>query len=384
LNAERERNDIEPLSAEQWAGWNACIALAGGHPSLLLDCYRIITAQETLGAQTATVSQIAVNLMTDKRVKKVKGLSITPEAAKRFVTDVLATNVVNEEKHFEIFYAGAAWYAPKVDTENEGLVSAPFPYLLQLLEIAGGMYGVVANQLNPCQKDYDPTKAMEYIAALSVLLQIVGHTENWVNGIETIPQRDMAIRSIREQQSPFISVWPCANEKATEFGGKVNIAGDEPFETIIGQVKMQKDGYETTQQHGEVMKLAWFIGKHVASGELTMPVHAVFVSSRRSQNHTNMRRLDHAFRVAMTGTLTEGDATEKSKVELSRKKVDVRHVIEYLNTQEINGDLYKFTYVGRPVDRADQVTREMTELLPSGIFSSWYCEDLKGGEEEGG
>jgi hypothetical protein len=155
-------------------------------------------------------------------------------------------------------------------------------------------------------------------------------------------------------------VWPCANEKATDFGGKVNNAGDEPFETFIWQVKMQKDGYETTQHHGEVMELAWFIGKHVASGELTMPVHAVFVSSRRSQNHTNMKRLDHAFRVAMTGTLTEEDAIEKTKVKLSRKKVDIRHVIQYLNTQEINEDRYKFTYVGRPVDRADQVTRGMT------------------------
>ena len=381
LNAERKRNGIEPLSDKQWTGWKACVALAGGHPCLLMDCYRIITAQQTAGAQTATVSHIAVNLMTDKRVTKVKSMSITPEEAKFFVTDVLAKNLVKEEKHARILDAGVAWYAPKLDTENEGFVSAPFPYLLLLMEKAARMYGVVAHQLNPCQKDYEPTKAMEFIAALGVLLQIVGHTEDWVNGIETIPKRDMAIRSIRDHPKPFMSVWPCANEKATDFGGKVNFTGDEPFEAIIGQVKMQKDGHETTQNHGEVMKLAWFIGKHVASGDLTMPVHAVFVSSRRSQKNTNMKSLDYAFRVAMTGCLTEEDAIKETKAELSDKKVDIRHVIQHLNTKEIEGDRYKFTYVGRPVDCTDQVTRGMTELLPSGIFSSWYCEDLRGGAE---
>lgn len=76
----------------------------------------------------------------------------------------------------------------------------------------------------------------------------------------------------------------------------------------------------------EVMKLAWFIGKRVSSGELTLPVDAYFVSSRKAQNDATMTALCHAFEVAMSGVITEEDAREdaafREGVEISRSALD--------------------------------------------------------------
>ena len=58
----------------------------------------------------------------------------------------------------------------------------------------------------------------------------------------------------------------------------------EGFTGILGQVNMKLAGIDTTRGLNEVMEFAWFIGNQVATGNLTLPINAYFVSSRKLPN----------------------------------------------------------------------------------------------------
>ena len=135
---------------------------------------------------------------------------------------------------------------------------------------------------------------MEYIATLALLLKLVGSVEQWVDKLTTV-QYGQAIREIEGATAPFMCVWPSPNEPATYFGGKTLCATTGKFKAFYGQVKMQEPGTESTQGLKEVLDLAWFIGRSVAKGNLSLPVHAFFVSSQRAQKDPQMIRLCRAF-----------------------------------------------------------------------------------------
>jgi hypothetical protein len=180
---------------------------------------------------------------------------------------------------------------------------------------AGGMYNTLASHLNAGQADYTPTKAMEYVVALAVLLKLVGHVDDWVDRALTTVRNGQAINSIEEAESSFMCVWPSAVEPATDFGGRLTCV-DGTMRAIIGQVKMQEPGTVTvtTQRACEVLDFAWFIGRHIDEGKLTLSVHAFFVSSREAQRDSQMISFCHAFRVAMAGDIAAEGAKELASV----------------------------------------------------------------------
>jgi hypothetical protein len=165
------------------------------------------------------------------------------------------------------------------------------------------------------------------MAALAVLLQLVGNDNQWENEIVGTVQQGQAIEKIETSSVPFMCVWP----KSERTGDRFWMCRQDPgtgidAKAIIGQVNMQQWGTQSVQGSIEVMKLAWFIGKRVSSGELTLPVDAYFVSSRKAQNDATMTALCHAFEVAMSGVITEEDAREdaafREGVEISRSALD--------------------------------------------------------------
>jgi hypothetical protein len=89
---------------------SACVALAEGHPSLLLDCFNLLTRKDTPGYQLASVGASAVALATNHWVPKSLPEKVTAEKAKCFVQDVLTSRLLDEGSHSDILDVGLAWF----------------------------------------------------------------------------------------------------------------------------------------------------------------------------------------------------------------------------------------------------------------------------------
>ena len=260
--------------------------------------------------------------------------------ARNFVTDVLQRRQVKAEKHTVVLDAGVGWFL--AGSETMGLVSSPFPLLLRLMDRAGGCLQTIAQKLKPTTGEYDPTKTMEYVAALGLLLRDAKDVSMWVN----FDSNELAMQELLTRENPFYAVWPRGNQAATDFGGRIS-CGDTQV-VVLGQVKMKKDSEKKGNPQGfaEVMKLAWSIGKHVSVGcevkgkltKLDGPVKAYFVSSRPAQDNKRMAVLIRAFCVAMAGQVTLQDAetavshqTKKAKPKkVKPKKADIWDVVKLL------------------------------------------------------
>ncbi|CAB9517711.1 expressed unknown protein [Seminavis robusta] len=376
--------------------WTPCVALAGGHPSLLLDSFKVITGTLDPAYNQETRAHATGQLVTNHRVEEdVDWDRIEDELAKTFVGKALRMEEIGDEdtEFGSIFNQGCAWYLPKGPSERRrGYVSAPFPYLLKLMEKAGGVYGILARQLNPKKVGFEATTAMEYVAALTVMLNEDCDPDTWVETDIARVKNGQEVLTTESEKRPFMSVWPSSIEPATDFGGKFRTA--EGFTGILGQVKMQLAGGDTTQGPNEVVEFAWFIGNQVATRKLNLPVNAYFVSSRKPPN--SLANLVFAFRVAMSGCVsmedvereankfkeeecrrksTKGKSTETSETKSKAdRQVDVRIVIRYLATSgryELNPD-YQFTYVGKGLGEPQEGCAEMSSLLPKGVFAGWY------------
>jgi hypothetical protein len=134
----------QPLLETEETNWFACVALAGGHPSLLLDCFGTLTRTSTPVFHPATVGAAAVKLETNHRVALPLSDKVTAQRARDFVQDMLTSRVLDEGSHTEILDAGLAWFIPHPN--RKGKVSAPFPYLLRLMKKAGGMYTILSSR----------------------------------------------------------------------------------------------------------------------------------------------------------------------------------------------------------------------------------------------
>jgi hypothetical protein len=84
--------------------------LAEGHPSLLLDCFNLLTRKDTPGYQLASVGASAVALATNHWVPKSLPEKVTAEKAKCFVQDVLTSRLLDEGSHSDILDVGLAWF----------------------------------------------------------------------------------------------------------------------------------------------------------------------------------------------------------------------------------------------------------------------------------
>jgi len=469
------KEPLESFSDDHMKQWAPCVALAGGHPSLLLDCYRPMYTTPDPGFQYTTSGAIVSNLQTHHRVLNLVD-DVTSAMASEFVYDALTGAMVRESKHATILDAGLAWYLPTDEEEEEegesyvtamegttnqcqeitqndddkgsvddqkevkrgaveeqtkgntepseeppkpsegpsiavsekkeeaaqeanetstkpsgkeggdeaegkeyagrkGMVSAPYPYLLELMTRAGGMYGAVARNINAVDKNYRPTKAMEYVATLAVSLHLLNKVDHWVQNINV--GTGEAIKKISSANQAFMCVWPSGIEPGTDFGGKEmkrDKNGKEVQEACIGQVKMQEPGADSTQGLAEVMDLAWFIGHSVRSGELQSRVKAFFVSSRKAPRHKKMQGLCHAFRVAMSGQETKDEAKKEAALRYGIKeaKVNITHIIEIFQTRQPS-EQFQFTYIGRSIEaKGSNLVVEMKTLLPTGIFTGWH------------
>ena len=397
-HAIQERIQLDKSTIEMWSG---CVALAGGHPALLLDSFHAITRTLDPGYNKDTRGHAMGQLVLNHRVEMLSMENIEVELAKSFVGKTLKMQeIMDDDTEFEsIFGKGLAWYFPRnsATKARTGCVSSPFPYLLKLMERAGGVYKIAAHQLDPRNRDFQAAKAMEYIAALSVMLKECCDPDIWVETDIKKAKNGKAVLATQSENRPFMSVWPSSIEPGTDFGGKVrnttSIMGG--FTGILGRVKMQEPGIDSEQSLLEVMELAWFIGNQVKEGKLTIPVNAYFISSRRSPGP--LANLVAAFRIAMSGCISKKEAEmEAKKFDEARKKsaakkrrangtqkretrrnsqVDVRIVIEYLATSEnsvLNPD-YRFAYIGRGLQgMMEEGCVEMSTSLPMGIFASWY------------
>eukprot|EP00978_Attheya_sp_CCMP212_P017128 scaffold45487_cov40-Attheya_sp.AAC.2 len=140
------RKNLRALTNAEVKNWHPSVALAGGHPSLLLDCYKSLTEIESPGYQAASVSSVTIAMRTNHRIPTQLSAAVTAEKAKVFVQDALTSRELDEGEHSDILDGGLAWFLPKPG--RKGTVSAPFPYLLRLMKEAGGMYDTVARQLD--------------------------------------------------------------------------------------------------------------------------------------------------------------------------------------------------------------------------------------------
>lgn len=362
-----------------------CAALAGGHPSLLLKSFPALDQPSGVYPHFTSEASMTSNLMTSIRMKtfgeSINNLERKANAENKdfigqFLTDCFLRKVVEVEEHQRILECGVGWFQPARNsvtgafTATEGRVSAPFPILVMLM-LASVPFQEIGSALNPLAEGYSPTKVMEHVSAVAVLLRLTGSMHKW----KTFRGGD-AFQKVQAVQDDFFLVWPIKNQAVTSFGGK--FSGWKH----IGQSKMGEAGASTTQGHREVMAMAWRIGSRVRAGTLTGKVHAYWVSSPKAQPTENLKNLVHAFRVAMSGTITEKDAqktirsSKAADVEEEGKKgkkqtaLDVRDYIEYLCKQRVNDD-FKFTYIGPGCVKHDDSVLPLSDLLPNGIFAAW-------------
>jgi hypothetical protein len=379
-----------PLHADDidWPAWEKTVALAGGHPGLLLQCFSKLTdANKIVALNPTTEAAVCGGLMSTERMQKFS-LSISAlklkETGKKtmidFVTDCLLLKEVPLSKHGTCLRIGLGWFIPgRISGDVLGRVSSPFPLLIQMMtNCDDGKYSSIGRALDPNAPGFSPTKAMEYVSALAVLLNRTKSIDLWLDCLATD-----AFSLVEEAPEDFFTVWKLSNQPVLDFGGL--LSGWK----ILGQSKMQEPGTQTTQALGEVLDAAWKIGKRVHEKRLTGQLHAYWVSSRRSQKMSQMRFLIHSFRVAMGGKISKVDAVEKI---CRRKKaagavnptVNVNDLMNFLQEEKAS-EKHKFTYVGCIANEKSEDSKKkakdsdcdgsilhILDLLPLGVFSRDY------------
>jgi hypothetical protein len=357
----------------KWAKWEKVIALAGGHPALLVGSMSLLKNGLTIVEHNpVTEAAMTVGLVTCDKMKRFKQSIQALESgeASAFIMDCLLRRDVNLDTHAKCLKSGIGWYQPN-EHGTKGRVSTPFPILVNLMHCCNDeKFASIATALDPLALGFSPTKAMEYVSALAVLLRRTGCIDTWKN----VPTLD-GFEIVERATDPFFTVWKLPNQAVIDFGGL------HDGWKILGQSKMQEPGADTAQALGEVLDVAWKIGHRVAAGELTGKLHAYFVSSRREQPISELRKLIHACRVAMSGIISEGNA--KLKLENAGEKVNVYKFIDLLGETTAD-DKYLFTYVGHITNQlnGEHMKKARTaadggsilnleDILPKGVFAGW-------------
>jgi hypothetical protein len=294
-----------------------------------------------------------------------------------FITDCLLLHDVDADRHHRTLRVGLGWFQPN-EGGCKGRVSSPFPILVSLMEHCNdGKFSAIGAALNPRGAGFSPTKAMEYISALAVLL----HCTKSINLWASCPTSD-AFELVNDADDDFFTVWKMDNQAVLDFGGKID------GWKILGQSKMQlqQAGTSTTQALIEVLEAAWKIGARVKKGELTGKLHAYWVSSRDAQKLETLRKLIHSFRVAMMGEMSKEEVLQNVKMEKKQRgtadpTVYVSDLMNYLVKQATGSD-YMFTYVGRIPGSGSGSTKHaktsndssiihLEDILPKGVFAGW-------------
>jgi hypothetical protein len=371
----------------KWASWENAVSLAGGHPGLLLQSFKILTnANRPVELNPSTEVAVCCALVSTERMEKFS-LSIAAlkleeagtETIIDFVTDCFLLKEVSSSRHSTCLRIGLGWFVPgRIGGGVSGRVSSPFPLLVHMMANCGdGKYSSIGTALDPLAPGFTPTKAMEFVSALAVLLNRTKSIDLWSDrpGID-------AFSLVEQATEDFFTVWKLSNQPVLDFGGL--LSGWK----ILGQSKMQEPGTQTTQALGEVLDAAWKIGKRVHEKRLTGQLHAYWVSSRRSQKMSQMRFLIHSFRVAMGGKISKVDAVEKIR---RRKKaagavnptVNVNDLMNFLQEEKAS-EKHKFTYVGCIANEKSEDSKKkakdsdcdgsilhILDLLPLGVFAGW-------------
>ena len=357
--------------------WEKVIALAGGHPSLLVGSFHLLTNQVIVEHNPTTESAVCMALVANEKMqrfeKSIKNL--TSEDAADFIQDCLLLRDVKFEKHSKCLNSGIGWFQPN-ENGTTGRVSTPFPVLVSLMAWCSDQkFSNIAAALNPSAAGFSPTKAMEYVSALAVVLHRTRSIDSW----RSCPLHD-AFQALEKSTDDFFTVWKLPNQAVLDFGGI------HDGWKILGQSKMQEPGADTAQALKEVLDMAWRIGDRVKKNKLSGKLHAYWVSSRKAQKISQLRKLICACRVAMSGILSKAEATQQ--LERYEEKLNVSKFIDLLASMNTNPD-YLFTYVGditvdniaddRNGDRTkkartadvDGSILNMEDLLPKGVFAAW-------------
>ena len=372
-----------------WHSWENAVALAGGHPGLLLQCFNSLTDNNRgVELNASTEAAVCVGLMSTERMKKfsssVAALKQKPNGRStmvNFVTDCLLLKAVPFATHATCLRIGLGWFDPSHTRGISGRVSSPFPLLIHIMaNCDDGKYSTIGTALDPLAPGFSPTKAMEYVSALAVLLNRSKSIDLW---------RDCAAMDafslVERATEDFFTVWKLGNQAVLDFGGL--LSGWK----ILGQSKMQEPGTQTTQALSEVLDAAWKIGNRVRAKDLTGKLHAYWVSSRRSQKMSmlQMRFLIHSFRVAMSGIVSKADAIESIRQEkreagITDPTTNVYDLMKFLQGKRVSDD-HRFTYVGNIIaekagdgkkkvkesDCDDGSLLQISDLLPKGVFAGW-------------
>merc|ERR1712038_1508602 len=109
INEHRAKfHNFQRIEESEQEKWNSCVALAGGHPSLLIDGFQdTLIGKSNTAYQETMVSSIIVKLTTNHRVPN---LPCTNEEAHDFIMDAIQKKVVAAEKHAKILGSGCGWY----------------------------------------------------------------------------------------------------------------------------------------------------------------------------------------------------------------------------------------------------------------------------------
>jgi hypothetical protein len=140
---------------------------------------------------------------------------LKPEWATAFVMDCLLLNDVAFPKHAQCLKSGIGWFEPN-QTGTAGRVSTPFPILVNLMERCNDeKFSSIAVALNPAATGFSPTKAMEYVSELAVLLHRTKSIDSWQN----LPSRD-GFEIVEQASRNFFTVWKLPNHAVIDFGAQ--------------------------------------------------------------------------------------------------------------------------------------------------------------------
>ena len=180
--------------------WEKVIALAGGHPSLLVGSFHLLTNPVIVEHNPTTESAVCIALVTNEKMqrfeKSIKNL--TSEDAADFIKDCLLLRDVKFEKHSKCLNSGIGWFQPN-ENGTTGRVSTPFPVLVSLMaRCSDQKFSTIAAALNPSAAGFSPTKAMEYVSALTVVLHRTRSIDSW----QSCPSHD-AFQLLEESTDDF-------------------------------------------------------------------------------------------------------------------------------------------------------------------------------------
>jgi hypothetical protein len=131
---------------------------------------------------------VCVGLMLTERMVKfsssIAALKLEPagkEIMIDFVTNCLLLKEVPLSRHSTCLRIGLGWFDPgRIGGWVSGRVSSPFPLLVQMMANCNdGKYSSIGTALDPLAPGFTPTKAMEYVSALAVLLNHTKSIDLW-------------------------------------------------------------------------------------------------------------------------------------------------------------------------------------------------------------